>query len=84
MRAPMKRASEQAPTSDPHDNFQEKCLLAVLSCKQPAKTDGTALAVTQVGFKPIQYAPKSWTCQFRQLKGVASESKWQHYCIYSL
>ena len=32
----------------------------------------------------IQYAPKSWTCQFRQLRGVASESKWQHHCIYSL
>ena len=32
----------------------------------------------------IQYAPKSWTCQFRQLRGVASESQWQHHCIYSL
>ena len=32
----------------------------------------------------IQYAQKSWTCQFRQLRGVASESKWQHHCIYSL
>ena len=32
----------------------------------------------------ILYAPKSWTCQFRQLRGVASESKWQHHCIYSL
>ena len=32
----------------------------------------------------IQYAPKSWTCQFWQLRGVASESKWQHHCIDSL
>ena len=32
----------------------------------------------------LQYAPNSWTCQFRQLRGVASESKWQHHCIYSL
>ena len=33
---------------------------------------------------PLQYAPKSWTCQFRQLRGVASKSRWQHHCIYSL
>ena len=32
----------------------------------------------------IQYAPKSWTCQFRQLRGFASESQWQHHCIYLL
>ena len=41
--------------------------------------DGTSLIRGDV-----QYAPKSWTCQFRQLRGVASESKWQHHSFYSL
>ena len=37
-----------------------------------------------IGELIVQYAPKSWTRQFRQLRGVASKSQWQHHCIYSL